>query len=134
MLLSFFLMKCAIQPTTPHAPYIVRRSNFTTSGGSSGAPLFEETSDQLVGIHFASGIAVLFSPTVQKILGDLVIAIAEVKNLPSLLEVWVNLPYQLKKSAWKQIQGRINNIYVSLGNASTFMRLYLPIPGGYIQF
>jgi len=123
-----------IKSVNTDSPFIIERCDCTTSGGSSGAPLFEETTNELVGIHYAGlgtiGIAVLFSPTVKEILRKIILAIAEVRNLPSVIEMYNNLSGDLKNSARKQVEGRVNNIHYSLGNASEFMRLLVPLSNG----
>jgi len=119
-------------PTNPEAPYIVWRTGCTTSGGSSGAPLFERESNHLVGIHFASGIAILFSPTVQEILRKLISAIAELQQLPTLIGMLSSdhIPFIFHKAILNQIKVRSNNIKLSIGGASVFMQLCVPISEG----
>lgn len=65
------------------------RSGVQTSGGSSGSPVFDTQSHQLVGVHFAgsgaTGLAVAFSPTVEEFLNQVLVAISMSTRLQEYL-------------------------------------------------
>jgi len=125
----------AIYKTIDAAPFIIERIRYNTSKGSSGSPLFEKTSNQLVGIHYATGKAVMFSPTISTILNNSNIAITNAINLPSMITTWLTLHGELKQSAWtREIAPRIKSIIESLRLSSPYMRLGIPLEDGSYEF
>ena len=107
--------------------------------GSSGSPIFETNTHQLVGVRFAGnnigrGIGVIFNPTVYQILNNLRLAIGELNHLQSYINLLETLPLNLVGSTVNKIRATIEKIFLSLGNTSPYMRVIIPTSRGILTF
>jgi len=111
-------------------PTILTRGNVTTSGGSSGAPVFHTETHHLVGIHFAEGgSAVSFSPEISNILRDILPGIRLAHRLQQsflILTNGSNLSPGFLQSLNREIYDATRSLNTGLFLAYPHMRVVIP--------
>jgi S1-C subfamily serine protease len=110
-------------------PSIVFRANATTSGGSSGAPVFDQASLQLIGVHFADGdgsaLAVHFSTTVRGILSALACCLFPVQSIQDIVASPI-LPPQREASLRELLDQTVTRLKDALAQIRSHMRVFVP--------
>jgi hypothetical protein len=113
---------------------IAWRNGASTSGGSSGAPVFTCGTGELVGVHFAGAgdvaLAVVFDTTVRAILQSLILKIASVRSIKGIIAVHTSMENPtpgLVTSLKDRLQNVINILRAGKGHP---LRVLLPLPGG----
>jgi len=98
-------------------PFVFERQGYSTSPGSSGSPIFDVATNTLVGIHFGTGLGVMFEPSVRSFLNGLLVPIADLQRVDQLIQTMaatIHLSEGLCDSFVTQINSCITGIRQNL--------------------
>jgi len=106
-------------------PFVFERQGYNTSPGSSGSPIFDVETNTLVGVHFGSGLGVMFEPAVRSLLNGLLVPIDDLEKIDQLIQTMtatIHLSEDLCDSFVTQINSCITGIRQNL---PPFVRIIL---------